>query len=170
MYEIWGQSCFLMFSNLLFHCWNFAFKNNILKLEPFYPTSPFNCSGVLSSSHSLQMFFPPIRRHALNPAQRIRNNVNHPTYLYQKFNFMAISRWLHRSNGEMGGWGDREKQQTESSRRRIPGRKPQTKRTVIEHHFFKDKTAIFRKTGIHMRRLDYPVSSKEKYLDNGVNY
>jgi len=71
------------------------------------------------------MFFHPIRRHALNAPQKIWNNVNSPqklTYLYQKFNFMAISRWLHRSNGEMGGWGGREKQQTESSRQRIPGR------------------------------------------------
>jgi hypothetical protein len=49
--------------------------------------------NLISSSHSLQMFFHPIRRHALNPPQKIPNNVNHPwklNYLYQKFNFMAI--------------------------------------------------------------------------------
>jgi transposase len=58
--------------------------------------SLFSCSGVLPSSHSLQMFFHPTRRHALNLPRRIRNNVNHLqklTYLYHKFNFMAISGW-----------------------------------------------------------------------------
>ena len=31
-----------------------------------YSPSPFNCSGVLSSNHNLQIFFQPIRRHFLN--------------------------------------------------------------------------------------------------------
>ena len=33
-----------------------------------HPPSPFNCSGVLSSNHNLQIFFQPIRRHFLNTA------------------------------------------------------------------------------------------------------
>ena len=33
-----------------------------------HPPSPFNWSGLLSSSHNLQMFFQPIRRHFLKTA------------------------------------------------------------------------------------------------------
>jgi len=52
-------------------------------------------------------------------------NANHPrklTYLYQKFDFIAISGWFHphfrHCKKIIGRWGDGEKQLTESSRQK----------------------------------------------------
>src|SRR4030042_4889739 len=44
-------------------CLLFDYYQLYFGLATPYPSSPFNCPGVLSSSHSFQIFFHPIRSH-----------------------------------------------------------------------------------------------------------
>jgi hypothetical protein len=85
----------------------------------------------------------PLFLHNVGGPERSRivvENTNHPrnmTYLYQKFDFIAISR--HGSTP----WKVR-KQYAENNRCKAPERKEQTKRTVIKHSLLSEKTAVKR--------------------------